>query len=246
MASARPLPLPLLPLLLLCAGGALAQWDVMHAWRTGARPPGLSAEQLYEAAHGLQGADDAGAAARYRWALELSPRLFAAHINLGNILDSHGQLEEAAHHYREAHAAAPRAQLAALNLGNTLNRLSRRTQAAEALSTAVQLDPSHWQASLNLGNTMCAMGQLSQAVELYTALCAQHPQHPSYLFRLAYLLLVSGERRAAAERAAACLAVSAATVGFGLPRLTVDRCANRWSRTMGRRCGFRASRAAGG
>ena len=99
---------------------------------------------------------------------------------------------------------------------------------------------------MNLGNTMCAMGQLSQAVELYTALCAQHPQHPSYLFRLAYLLLVSGERRAAAERAAACLAVSAATVGFGCRDLTVDRCANRWSRTMGRRCGFRASRAAGG
>ena len=79
MASARTLPL-----LLLCAGGALARWDVMYTWRTEARPPGLSAEQLYEAAHGLQGADDAGAAARYRWALELSPRLFAAHINLGN------------------------------------------------------------------------------------------------------------------------------------------------------------------
>ena len=74
MASARPLPLPLLPLLLLCAGGALAQWDVMHAWRTGARPPGLSGRR--------PGRDQAAAhrglcVAWHCWRARVGPRALA-------------------------------------------------------------------------------------------------------------------------------------------------------------------------
>ena len=136
----------------------------------------------------------ADAAAHYSWALELQPDMFPARINLGNILDSHGQLEEAAHQYRAAHRAQPRAQLAALNLGNTLNRLSLHEEAAEALSTAVQIDPSHWQASLNLGNTFCALAQLSRATDLYTRLVRAHPHISSYIFRLAYYQLIGGQR----------------------------------------------------
>ena len=133
--------------------------------------------------------------------------MFPARINLGNILDSHGQLEEAVHQYRAAHRAQPRAQLAALNLGNTLNRLSLHEEAAEALSTAVQIDPSHWQASLNLGNTFCALAQLSQATNLYTQLVRAHPHISSYIFRLAYLQLIGGQRSTAAATAADCLEV---------------------------------------
>ena len=149
----------------------------------------------------------ADAAAHYSWALELQPDMFPARINLGNILDSHGQLEEAAHQYRAAHRAQPRAQLAALNLGNTLNRLSLHEEAAEALSTAVQIDPSHWQASLNLGNTFCALAQLSRATDLYTRLVRAHPHISSYIFRLAYYQLIGGQRSAAAATAADCLEV---------------------------------------
>ena len=179
------------------------QWDVMSVARSQQRPLGRTAEELYNAAHALEKShtDDPGAAAHYRWALDLQPDMVAAHINLGNLLDSHGQLAEAAEHYRAARRAAPNFQMAALNLGNTYNRLSRTEEAAEALMTAVQIDPTNWQASLNMGNTLCALGRLPQAVELYTQLQQAQPTNPAYCFRLAYLMLQSGDIKAAAHMA---------------------------------------------
>jgi hypothetical protein len=207
----------LLPPLLLAAQHSAAdqprddaQFDILSASRTLTRPRSGGPEDLYYLAHGLQKQKrDADAAAHYVWALDLDPKLFPARINLGNILDNHGQLEEAAHQYRAAHALQPRALLAAQNLGNTLNRLGLREEALQALRTAVHIDPGNWQASLNAGNTLCALARLSQAIELYAALVRTHPQISTYLFRLAYLRLISGDRRQAEIMAEECIRVEA-------------------------------------
>eukprot|EP01043_Picozoa_sp_COSAG02_P020494 COSAG02_NODE_1014_length_15195_cov_11.098105_2_plen_327_part_00 len=215
LCSAQLLSL-LLPLMLLLSDtvsaeqGGGAQWDILSKSRLLTRPPSVGPEELYRRAHGLQkDKRDADAAAHYSWALALEPKLFPARINLGNILDNHGQLEEAAEQYRAAHVLQPKALLAAQNLGNTLNRLGLREEALQALRSAVHIDPGNWQASLNTGNTLCAMGQLPQAVELYAALVKAHPHISSYLFRLAYLQLINGDRKDAEITAEECIRVEA-------------------------------------
>lgn len=191
-----------------CAAQGGAQWDILSKSRSLTRPPSVGPEELYRLAHGLQkDKRDADAAAHYSWALALDPKLFPARINLGNILDNHGQLEEAAEQYRAAHVLQPKALLAAQNLGNTLNRLGLREEALQALRSAVHIDPGNWQASLNTGNTLCALAQLSQAADMYAALVKAHPHISTYLFRLAYLQLLSGDRRDAETTAEECIRI---------------------------------------
>jgi tetratricopeptide (TPR) repeat protein len=100
--------------LVLSAAPSGQQWDLLSAYRGGGTvaPQSQTAEELYHRAYTLQKEEkDSLAAAHYAWALDLNPSLFPAHINLGNLLDSHGQLQEAAHHYRAAQRAQPRAQV---------------------------------------------------------------------------------------------------------------------------------------
>eukprot|EP01052_Picozoa_sp_SAG31_P011568 SAG31_NODE_657_length_13108_cov_3.079330_14_plen_709_part_00 len=155
--------------------------------------------------HQQQKLDPQLAAANYKWALELNPNMFAALINLGNLLDTHGELAEAASCYRKAMGAAPRAALAPLNLRNTLNRMAAHKEAVAALTTAVKLEPTHWQGALNLGNSLCGLGELERVVRLYRELANLHPNNAHYAFRLSYFLLLSGDGAGAARYARAVL-----------------------------------------
>ncbi|NQV55662.1 MAG: tetratricopeptide repeat protein, partial [Rhodospirillales bacterium] len=83
----------------------------------------------------------AAAAAACRGALEIDPKMAEAWTNLGNALQSLGQMEDAEKAQREAIRLNPDYATAQYNLGNLLSDLWRAAEACECFRRALDLDP---------------------------------------------------------------------------------------------------------
>jgi DNA-binding transcriptional MerR regulator len=121
--------------------------------RTPAPPPRLSdpsADDWCDLAMELEDTSPLEARAAYHHALDLEPTHVTAHINLGRMLHSDGNLASAEIHYRAATRAEPENGLAWYNLGVLLEDTHRPKDALAAYESAVAADPELADAHYNL------------------------------------------------------------------------------------------------
>lgn len=108
----------------------------------------------------------AAAAELYRQALDLplDPRItLAARLNLGALLQSHGQLEEALVHTQAATAVAPELAIAWYNLGLILRQRGELAAAIAAYRQAVALAPDQPESRQNLAVALLLGGNVIEA-----------------------------------------------------------------------------------
>ena len=125
---------------------------------------GTSADDLYNTALDLEGAEPESAMAAYRSALAGEPDHADAHLNLGRLLHEGGALEEAEAHYRAAAVADPEGARARFNLGVVLEDLERPDDALAAYRQALRLDERLAPAHFNLSRLCEARGDEAEAL----------------------------------------------------------------------------------
>jgi Tfp pilus assembly protein PilF len=137
------------------------------------------AEQYFRTASGLDDGEDATvaqAAAMYRKALELDPRLVAALINLANINYRRDRLIEAQALYEQAIGLEPDYFEAHFNLGNIHHDLGRFSEAQACYREALRLNPSYAEAHFYLAVTFEKLGLSQEARPHWSAYRQLAPQ----------------------------------------------------------------------
>ncbi len=102
-----------------------------------------------------------------RQAIELDPKLVAAHINLGVVLNKQGKPDEAIASYREAIELDPKYGLAHRKLGFVLNAQGKPDEAIACYRKAIELDPNDTLAHVNLGSVLNEQGKPDEAIAYY-------------------------------------------------------------------------------
>jgi tetratricopeptide (TPR) repeat protein len=145
-------------------------------------------------------ADDvAGAIRQYRKALELNAASATAHSNLGGLLSTEGQFNEAELHLREALRLDPESGAAHFNLGIMLFQQGRNEEATEHLSAAVRLKPEHATAQRTLGVLLANKGMPEQAVVHLREAVRLEPDNATAHYCLAKALVGQGKTEEAIE-----------------------------------------------
>lgn len=108
--------------------------------------------------------DLAGAYAAYRRALQLDPEMADAYINLGRLVQEHGDPAEAGRLYHLAIDCAPDDPVAHYNLAIVLEDQRNVTAARLHYERALTLDPHFADAHFNLARLLDQLGQRSAAV----------------------------------------------------------------------------------
>ena len=168
--------LPLLGLIGLVAAAA-------GRWRAAARP------SLFWTCAVLATAACAGASRNYSrvfeseetlwtYALQLNPKAWLAHNNLGIVFAQSGRFGEAIAHGEEAVRLKPGFAEARSNLGLTLTEARRLPEAIDQLTEAVHLDPDLAGARLNLGRALLAVGRAQEAVVQLEQVLRLEPASP--------------------------------------------------------------------
>lgn len=124
-----------------------------------------TAQGYVEEADARLNAGDKEAALRaFGAAIELNPRLFRAHMGMGDIYRESENYEQAEKSYRKAVDLNPRSYEANYFWGMVLHQLNRIGEAIRAYRAALTIQPESHEANLNLAT---AYLQLDQAVEAY-------------------------------------------------------------------------------
>jgi tetratricopeptide (TPR) repeat protein len=112
--------------------------------------------------------------ALFEHALAVDERAFAAHNNLGLVLASEGQLDEALAHFERAAELWPGFAEAQLNLGLARYRRNEHALACAAFERALALRPDNPEARLFFASALARRGDLAAAArELERALAAK-------------------------------------------------------------------------
>lgn len=122
-------------------------------------------------------------------AIDLEPRAWAYHSNLGNALSAAGQADAAIAAYRVAIALQPEAIDPRVNLGNALKRSGRLDEAEAEYRTALAHAPEQPALHNNLGVLYRAQGRLEDAAQAYHRALALRPGHRDACQNLGRLLL---------------------------------------------------------
>jgi len=107
------------------------------------------------------------AAAHFREAVRIVPKLANARINLGLALAKAGQLDQAVAEYRTALLLQPDDPVALRNLGLTLLQMDRIQEAADVLARAVRQESGAADLRFNYGKAMERLGRAPEALEQY-------------------------------------------------------------------------------
>jgi len=113
----------------------------------------------------------------YRATLQKNPDCWMAHDNLGVVLVSKGQLDEAITHYDQAVALRPANPRSHYDLGIALRQQGKIDDAAAEYEKALELRPQYEKAHNNLGNILLQRGQLDDAVSHYEKALAIQPEY---------------------------------------------------------------------
>jgi len=100
-------------------------------------------------------------------AIELDPNHLTARYFYGNLLRSHGRIEEALAQYDVAIELDPLDPLLSENLGRTLMLAGRFDEAREHLQEVLDLDSTFWRAHTGLGLYYETTGRLDDALRTY-------------------------------------------------------------------------------
>lgn len=135
------------------------------------------------------------AEAKYREALKVAPRDFAALIGLARLYDRQGQGAKALEMYRSAAKAHPENPLVFNDLGLCYRRQRQSKPAIEAFRKAVALKPDEAKYRNNLAAALVEAGQPDEALQQLLAVHTPAAAH----YNLAFLLQQQGDRQAAAN-----------------------------------------------
>ena len=195
---------PLVPLLVLFAGGGLIEavrlyrqkaWQrlfvavllalsvgVMVNWPVGG-PAGPSAAGYNNLANAYakEGKINEAIELALR-ALSVQPSYGVAHYNLGNLYMRQGRFDVARHHFEESLKVLPNYAEAHSNYGQLLAEGGDLSAGMEHFQTAIALDPSVSRAHLNLAVALAKSGRMDEAVAPLQRAVALSPEaaEPSY------------------------------------------------------------------
>ena len=95
--------------------------------------------------------------------LQIEPRHFKAHTNVGAILLKLGKLVDAEASFKKAIEINPEFEIAYYNLGITQEKLLRLDEAKESFKKAIKIKLDYVEAHTNLGTTLIKLGNLDEA-----------------------------------------------------------------------------------
>ena len=101
-------------------------------------------------------------------AIEATSNNYAAHNNLGMVLQEMGRPQEAIRHYQIALQIDPEYAFAHNNWGNALSAMKKYAEAAEHYVTAVKLNPHYAKAHYNLANFFMGEAKINEAISHYS------------------------------------------------------------------------------
>jgi tetratricopeptide (TPR) repeat protein len=122
------------------------------------------AQSLFRRAAELEAVAADAAVAAYRGAIERDRRFLAAYVNLGCLLQAHGDVVSAERVYRDAIVEFPDEALLHFNLGTALEDRKRPGEAARAYDRALALDAEFADAHFNLARLYESRGQTQEAI----------------------------------------------------------------------------------
>jgi Tfp pilus assembly protein PilF len=146
----------------------------------------------------LEQYDHAAAAAAFRHALELSPSLTIARLNLSIALLYLGDLSNAAREALLAAAQMPSAPPPFYVLGLVARADNRPADAATSFEKVLQLDPEDVGARIQLAQVHLADQRYTQAADLFEAALAREPFNATAAYGRAMALTRGGQRVAGA------------------------------------------------
>jgi tetratricopeptide (TPR) repeat protein len=126
--------------------------------------PIASAETCFEQGCSLEERDPGGAIDRYLDAVAANPRHADAHVNLGRLLHTRGQLREAEAHYVAALVGRPSDPTATFNLAVVLEDLGKHDEAITRYQEAIALDPQCIDAYFNIARLYEKKGEKLAAI----------------------------------------------------------------------------------
>jgi Tfp pilus assembly protein PilF len=129
-----------------------------------------------------------------RHRLEKDPANFEANFNLGVVMLSRLNAQEAVGMLRAAVRVAPRRTDAQNMLGVALATTGRTSEAIEQFRAALQAQPEYTSARFNLANALAKAGQLAEAIADYRQVVEALPADPLPRVRLAEALSRQGAR----------------------------------------------------
>jgi len=212
---------PLVPLLALFAGAALAELPTLYrnrAWRSslgtfavllmgglivnwpiyGISGPGSAGYNNLSNAYYKQGkVDEAINAARK--AIELEPDLGVAYYNLGNLYAGQGQFDVAKKYFEEAIRLYPNYAEARANLGQLIAERGDIETGIRYFRKAIELNPSISRAHLNLGVALAKRERLDEAIEPLQQAAQLTPDSPEASYYLGSVYAAQNRYTEAAE-----------------------------------------------
>jgi tetratricopeptide (TPR) repeat protein len=126
---------------------------------------------------GLSSKKSSEQAGAFRAALAVRPETAVAYYNLGVVVQSERQMDEAIACYQRAIALNPGHSGAHNNLGLLFEEQNKPAEALACYRRAVENDPNSATAHLNLGSALQAQGKLSEAVACYRKALAIEPNN---------------------------------------------------------------------
>jgi len=128
----------------------------------------------------------------WTYAAQRDPKSFAAHNQLGVVLEQKGDTAAALDQFQQARAIEPTFAEAANNVGTTLLDSGRAAEAADAFRQSIQLAPKYAMAYYNLGNALRQLGRLPDAIAQFQQALQLDPLNAEAENNLADVLLASG------------------------------------------------------
>jgi tetratricopeptide (TPR) repeat protein len=111
----------------------------------GGKPPEqLDSDEWYNLGLDLEEVDPDQAPDAYKQAVRLDPENADAHVNLGRLYQSEGDIRLAKHHYETALAVRMDHELANYNLGTIFDELEQREKAADYYQRAPAVPDAHY------------------------------------------------------------------------------------------------------
>jgi Flp pilus assembly protein TadD len=128
----------------------------------------------------------------FQRALAVTENNYVAHNNLGAVLESRGQIDEAMAHYAEAFRLRADDEPAHYNLGNALYKKGQFDEAIAEYQNALRLNPKDAAALKNLGNAFLKDGRADEAIVEYQAAMRLQPGNGFICYDLAKAFLQNG------------------------------------------------------
>lgn len=135
-------------------------------------------------------------------ALEVNPRSWTAHNNLGFVLGAEGRTAEAVEHYRQALRLKPDFIESQYNLGRTLVEQGKNAEAITHLQETLRLQPGPEMRSLthlHFGTALAAQGRITEAMGHYQEALRLKPDLADAHVNMGNALMSQGRDAEAAE-----------------------------------------------